>query len=210
MAPFPTHAASESYGLLVQRSYWMVMVCYYLDLPDVVALLPVVAKVCADRRCIEEAIVCVSDNNMLRAPIRGEAVLQLLMEFGGLQKKHAYGIIGSMWDILDNVRILAMGQSVAERTDALLLIVVSICDDIPEGVRKNIMETIIANMGTWAYRKAVLMAQYAFDSRLPRTDGVSLTGCEWVTTRWVSDGGVMLGVYTGPKGPSGLKVARTV
>ena len=69
---------------------------------------------------------------MHRASFRGEPVLQLLMEVGGLQKKQAYGIIGSMWDILDNVRIMAMGQSVPERRDALLLIVLAVCDESPK------------------------------------------------------------------------------
>ena len=158
----PTHAPSSSsssesdglfqlglfqLGLLVQHSVWIPLFCKYLHLPDVVALLPVVAKVCTDRLCIEEATEYVSDNNKLRASLRGKAVLQLLMKVGALQTKQAYGIIGSMWEIRDNVRIMTMGQSVAARRDALLLIVLSICDEIPEGDRKNIMKTIIANMG---------------------------------------------------------------
>ena len=58
-------------------------------------------------------------------------------------------------------------------------------------------------------RKAVLYAQCLYDGGLPRSDGLSLTGCEWVTGRWVPDGGVVLGVYTGIQA-RGLKRARTV
>ena len=61
-------------GLLVQHSVWIPLFCKYLHLPDVVALLPVVAKECAERRCIQEATECVGENK-LRTSLRGKAVL---------------------------------------------------------------------------------------------------------------------------------------
>ena len=205
-ASLPSTALSQlTLGLLVQHGVYLPMICQCRHLSDVVALLPVVAKVCSDRRCIEEATDYVACNNKLRASIRGKALLQLLMEVGHLTKKQAYGIMGSMCNILDNVRIMPMVESVDQRRDALLLIVVSLCNEIPAGDRKNIMYVVKSNMSTWAYKYAVLQAQCTYVSRLPRSDGVSLTGCEWVTCHWVTDGGTWLGVYSGIRA-SGMRL----
>lgn len=54
---------------------------------------------------------------------------------------------------------MTMRQSVAVRGEALLLIVLSICEEIPVGDRQNIMKAIMANMGARACEKAFLTAQ---------------------------------------------------
>ena len=78
---------------------------------------------------------------------------------------------------------------------------------VPEEVRNRMEKKLIAKMGTLAYRKEVKRAMDMFDFRIPRSDGVSLTGWEWITSRHFSDGGVKLGVYIGIQA-SGLKRSR--
>ena len=103
---------------MVPNPFWIPLVCRCLELSDVVALLPVVAKECTDRRCIQEATEHLALNRELRAFIRGEVVLQILMEVGRLEKKTAHSIVGSMLDILSVVRIRSIVN--LRRSDCML------------------------------------------------------------------------------------------
>ena len=155
---------------LVPNPFWIPLVCRCLELSDVVALLPVVAKECTDRRCIQEATEHLAINKELRARIRGEVVLQLLMEVGRIEKNTARRIIGSMLEILSVVRIRSMSQSVTERLYALLFMVLSARDRcIPEDDRQQLLTYLVDEIGPHIDdRKAVLKAQCLYDGGLPR------------------------------------------
>ena len=154
---------------LVPNPFWIPLVCRCLELSDVVALLPVVAKECTDRRCIQEATEHLAHNKELRALIRGEVVLQLLMEVGRLEKNTARRIIGSMLEILSVVRIRSMPQSVTERLYALLFMVLSVRYQIPEDDRQHLLTYLWDEIGPHIDdRKAVLKAQCLYDGGLPR------------------------------------------
>jgi len=162
---------------LVPNPFWIPLVCRCLELSDVVALLPVVAKECIDRRCIQEATEHLAFNKELRALIRGEEVLQLLMGVGHLEKKYAHIIIGSMLEILCATRIVSMPQSVTERLYALLLMVICVRNIIPYVYQQVLLNHILAVIGPLRDdRNAVYSAQCLYDLGLPKTPGVFWKG----------------------------------
>ena len=136
-------------GLLLQDPAWIPKLCGYMQLPELVSLLPAVAMACTDRRCFDEAIDYVARSNKLRASLRGTAVWQLLVEVGGLPKKEASDITHMALEIDDSLRIMAMGQAIDEQRDALLLMVFALCS-VPEEVRNRMEKKLIAIMGALA------------------------------------------------------------